>query len=131
MLKRIEHIAIAAADPTALARWYCDTLGFQLLIAAEESRTYFVGLPGGGIFEIMPAMPTPLTSTTHETGYHHIALAVDNFDTAYQKLQARGVRFVGPRYQSPDGGTHFDFFTDPEGNRLQLVYRARALGEVN
>ncbi|MCX6047724.1 MAG: VOC family protein, partial [Chloroflexi bacterium] len=57
MLKLIEHIAIAAADPGVLAQWYCDTLGFSLLVAAPESQTYFVALPGGGILELIPIAP--------------------------------------------------------------------------
>ncbi|MBX3011036.1 MAG: VOC family protein [Caldilineaceae bacterium] len=128
MIKSIEHIAIAAADPAALAQWYCTTLPFRILIASEASQTYFVGLPDGGILEIIPSTATQLPTMPPVHGLHHVALAVDDFATAAQALQAAGVVFIGPRYQAPDGGTQFDFFTDPEGNRLQLVQRARALG---
>lgn len=129
MLKAIEHLAIAATDPAALAQWYCTTLGFRMVVAAAASQTYFVGLPDGGIVEIIPIAAQAATqATTHTSGLHHVALAVDNFDTAYQQLQRQGILFIGPSYRSPDGGTQFDFFTDPEGNRLQLVRRARPLG---
>jgi predicted enzyme related to lactoylglutathione lyase len=55
-------------------------------------------------------------------------LAVSDFATIAQTLQAQGIHFIGPAYRSDDGGTQFDFFLDPEGNRLQLVQRARPLG---
>ena len=129
MIQALEHLAIAAADPMALAEWYCATLGFDMLVAAPESQTYFVGLPGGGIIEILPIVGAA-TSPPATAGLHHLALTVDTFDSVYQQLLGQGVRFTGPAYRSPDGTTQFDFFTDPEGNRLQLVYRAQPLGKA-
>ena len=129
MIKGIEHIAIAAHDPAKLAQWYCDTLGFTILVAAADGRTYFVTLPGGGIVEIIAiASQAQSEPVTHGTGLHHLALAVTDFAEAAAALQAQGVQFIGPAHRSPDGGTQFDFFTDPEGNRLQLVQRKQPLG---
>ncbi|MCC7017813.1 MAG: VOC family protein, partial [Rhodospirillales bacterium] len=93
------------------------------------SRAYFVMLPGGGILEIIPIdLQAQAEAVTHRAGLHHVALAVANFAQAHVLLTGRGVHFSGPAYRSPDGDTQFDFFTDPEGNRLQLVQRARPLG---
>jgi len=129
MLNVIEHIAIAASDPGALARWYCDTLGFALVVASEASQTYFVKLPNGGMVEIIAADPAAQgASATHAVGLHHLALGVDDFADAAQALRSRGIHFTGPAYRSEDGSTQFDFFCDPEGNRLQLVQRLRPLG---
>ena len=129
MINFVEHIAIAASDPAALAQWYFDTLGFALVVASEASKTYFVKLPNGGMVEIIAVDPAAQgASATHTVGLHHLALSVDNFAHASQTLQARGIHFIGPAYCSEDGDTQFDFFCDPEGNRLQLVQRARPLG---
>jgi catechol 2,3-dioxygenase-like lactoylglutathione lyase family enzyme len=129
MINSIEHIAIAASDPAALAQWYCATLGFTMVVARAESKTYFVGVPGGGMVEIIAVDPKAHgQEATHTVGLHHLALAVSDFAGVAQTLQARGIQFSGPAYRSADGGTQFDFFTDPEGNRLQLVQRARPLG---
>lgn len=129
MISAIEHIAIAAHDPAKLAQWYCDTLGFTILVAAADGRTYFITVPGGGIVEIIATAPQAQGEpVTHGAGLHHLALAVSDFAQAYATLQARGIQFIGPAYRSPDGGTQFDFFTDPEGNRLQLVQRKQPLG---
>ena len=127
MIKAIEHIAVVAADPTLLARWYCDTLGFEIAHAHEEHRTYFLRLPEGGILEILPSNDrVPVDHAGDDAGIRHIALVVENFNTAHQALEDRGVTFVGPSHTSPTG-TRFDFFPDLEGNLLQLVYRPEPL----
>ena len=111
MFQHIEHIAIAAAEPTTLAHWYCNLLGFSMLRADDESQTYFIGLAGGGVLEILPANAARrVEHAAADAGIRHIALAVDDFGAAYQALQDQGVHFVGPHYQAPDGKTRFDFF---------------------
>lgn len=130
MINALEHIAIAASDPAVLADWYCNTLGFTMVVARPDSKTFFVGVPGGGIVEIIAVDPKAHgQNAIHTVGLHHLALAVGDFASAFQALQAHGIQFIGPAYRSDDGSTQFNFFCDPEGNRLQLVYRARKLGE--
>lgn len=127
MIRSIEHIAIVAADPAALARWYCDTLGFKATLTDDVTQTYFVSLSGGGMLEIMPSNDHPPGDhAADDAGIRHIALAVDDFDKAYQALKNQGVDFVGPYRESPNG-TRFDFFPDPEGNLLQLLHRPHPL----
>jgi glyoxylase I family protein len=128
MLQHIEHIAIAATAPAQLAQWYCTLLGFTMLRADDDSQTYFIGLAGGGVLEILPANKAMrIEHSADDAGIRHIALTVDDFDTAYQTLRNQGVDFVGPHYRAPDGKTRFDFFADPEGNLLQLVQREQPL----
>ena len=80
-------------------------------------------LEGGAVGEVISSQ-----SATHQVGIHHIAFGVADFTAAYQALAAKGIQFIGPHYEAPDGGTCLDFFLDPEGNRLQLVYRRQPLG---
>ena len=35
MICVVEHVAVAAKDTAALARWYCDTLGFRVVVAGQ------------------------------------------------------------------------------------------------
>ena len=126
MLSFIEHIAIAAADPAALAGWYCDALGFEMLSGSQASRTYFVKLGGGGILEILPANDQPRPDRADDdAGITHIAFAVEDFDATYAALQQKGIR-LSPVNAAPDG-KKLAFFTDPEGNQLQLAYRPEPL----
>jgi glyoxylase I family protein len=123
MIRSIEHIAIVAADSNTLARWYCDILGFEMILENDESQTYFLRLPGGGILEFLPSnQRPPAESAADDAGIRHIALAVDDFDSACRMLERRGAGFVGP-YRETSTGTRFNFLADPEGNLLQIVYR--------
>ncbi len=127
MIRSIEHIAIVAADSKALARWYCDILEFEMILENEESRTWFVRLPGGGILEFLPSNDRTRTpGAADDAGIRHIALSVDDFDSACRVLESRGAAFVGP-YRETSAGTRFNFLADPEGNLLQIVYRPESL----
>lgn len=127
MIRSIEHIAIVAADSKALARWYCGILDFEMILENEDSRTYFVRLPGGGILEFLPSNDRARTAgAADDAGIRHIALSVDDFDSACRVLERRGAAFVGP-YRETSAGTRFNFLADPEGNLLQIVYRPESL----
>ena len=127
MIRSIEHIAIVAADSGTLARWYCDILGFETILENDESQTYFLRLPGGGILEFLPSNDwAPAVCAADDAGIRHIALKVDDFDSACRTLEERGAAFVGPYRETP-AGTRFNFVADPEGNLLQIVYRPEPL----
>ena len=127
MIRSIEHIAIVAADSGTLARWYCGIFGFEMILENEDSRTYFVRLPGGGILEFLPSNDrAPTVCAADDAGIRHIALNVDDFDSACTTLEERGAVFVGPYRETPTG-TRFNFVADPEGNLVQIVYRPEPL----
>src|SRR6266542_734050 len=124
MVSGIEHTAIASSDPEALARWYVDTLGFQVNYHSEKSRTTFVKAPDGGMIEMILASDRPRTEAgMRDPGLRHLALTVADFPAAYAKLQAKGVRFLA----EPDlkGANRVVFLTDPDGNILHLLQRQK------
>ena len=60
-----------------------------------------------------------------DPGIRHIALIVDDFDTAYTRLQSRGVAFLTePRKFD---GNSVVFFRDCDGNILHLLHRQTPL----
>ena len=125
MITSVEHLALAASDPAALARWYCETPGFEEAATFEADRTYFIRLPSGGMLEIIPASTDAsliLASREEKRGFDHLAFSVDDFESSYRDLQMKGISFTGPVRGVP-GGNQIVFFRDPEGNLLQLVYR--------
>jgi len=123
VIKGIEHTAIAAADITALAAWYVDTLGF--IINYSSANATFVKAPDGTMIEIIRAEGDRAGQTLKSPGLRHLALAVDNFEASYAALQAKGIAFLGEPQESK--GNRVVFFTDPEGNILHLLYRATPL----
>lgn len=127
MIASIEHLAIAASDPAALARWYCETLGFGKAASFESDRIHFVRFPSGGMLEILPAsnhVPEGFAGKEVRHGFDHLAFWVDDFESSYRALQEKGISFIGPVKGVP-GGDQLVFFHDPEGNRLQLVHRVK------
>ena len=128
MIKGIEHIGIAAKDTTALAHWYCDTLGFRIVTQSNDTPpSYFVAAPNGAMLEIISANQAPPTEhEPRDPGIRHIAIGVDDFEGTVAELEAKDVTFTGDVINLPSGGKVV-FFTDPEGNLLHLVHRPEPL----
>ncbi|MGH2355761.1 MAG: VOC family protein [Chloroflexota bacterium] len=129
MIQSIEHIAIAAKDTGALARWYCDTLGFRAVVDGGPQGTWFVGPPeGAALVEIVPATDGPRAERDrNDAGWSHLAFTVSDFDAVVSSLKSKGVTFVGEPGGLP-GERRLAFLLDREGNVLQLVQRPRPLG---
>jgi glyoxylase I family protein len=123
MITGIEHAAIAARDVAALADWYVSVLGFS--INYRSSNATFVKAPDGSMIEIIPADGERGAQTLRTQGLRHLALAVNDFDSACAALRSSGVSFVSDPQESK--GNKVVFFTDPEGNYLHLLYRATPL----
>ena len=128
MIRSIEHMAIAATDTAALARWYVDTLGFRIVVDGGESGTYFVGPPeGAALVEIIKASGSPRHERArNDPGWSHLAFTVTDFDTAIEDLTAKGVTFTNAPSMS-GGGDRLAFFLDGDGNVLQIVSRPQPL----
>jgi catechol 2,3-dioxygenase-like lactoylglutathione lyase family enzyme len=127
MFAGLEHVAICAKDTEALAKWYCDVLGFTVCYRGSKAPpTLFVKQPGGSMIEIMPAKGPRPSRGENDEGLAHLALSVTGFDAAFQALKAKGVRFIGEP-KDASGGVKVVFFSDPEGNLIQIIYRPTPL----
>ena len=125
MITGIEHTAIAAKDIVALADWYVDMLGFE--INYKSAGAIFVRAENGTMLELIHADGDRPASTMKTPGIRHLALTVEDFDTAYVRLNARGIHFITEPIENK--GNRVVFFTDPEGNILHLLQRATPLPE--
>jgi len=128
MIGAIEHMAIAAKDTAALAAWYRDTLGFEVLIDGGPGGIWFVGPPGGGAtIEIIPASAEPRAERArNDAGWSHLAFTVADFEAARKHLADKGIALKGEPREIAGGGW-IAFFADGEGNELQIVQRPRPL----
>ena len=128
MIRAIEHIAIAAKDTAALARWYCETLGFHAVVEGGQG-TWFVGPPEGqALVEIVVATDALRAERDrNDAGWSHLAFTVSDFDAVVDSLNAKGVTFTGAPSGRP-GQQRLAFFLDLEGNVLQIVERIKPLG---
>jgi glyoxylase I family protein len=126
----IDHPAISCKDVERQAAWYCQHLGMRRVVSdGKTPPTVLVGYDatasGGAMIELMPARDAgaaPETFARFQPGLRHLALRVSNFDEAYKKLSAAGVKFMFEPVQAVGGGKIVSF-RDPEGNELQIVER--------
>ena len=123
MFRGLEHTAIASPDPRGLAEWYQKHLEF--VINFEYAGNYFVRAANGTMLEIIPGKGPVTTTEFDEPGIRHLAIAVDDFEAARQRLAAAGVRFLSEPMNKQ--GNRLLFFADRDGNILHLIQRERPL----
>lgn len=123
MFKGLEHTAIASPDPQKLAQWYVDHLEFT--INFEYAGNYFVRAANGSMLEIIPSEGDRAPQKMKDPGIRHLAILVDDFDAAYQRLRQAGVQFLGEPTENK--GNRLVFFADGDGNFVHLVHRQKPL----
>ena len=123
MFRGLEHTAIASPNPQALASWYVAKLDF--VINYEYDGNYFVKAPNGAMIEIIPAEGERGSNKMRDPGLRHLAVLVDDFDAAHQRLRESGVQFLGEPYANQ--GNRLVFFADADGNILHLIQREKPL----
>jgi glyoxylase I family protein len=123
MFKGLEHTAIASPDPQKLASWYVDHLGFH--INYSYNGNFFVKAANGTMLEIIPAEGDRTPQEMKTPGIRHLAILVDNFDTAHASLQEKNVSFLGEPFTTQ--GNRLVFFNDGDGNIVHLIYRDKPL----
>jgi glyoxylase I family protein len=77
------------------------------------------------MLEIIPSEGDRPEQTMKDPGLRHLAISVDDFDAAYDRLRKAGVRFVTEPVNVK--GNRLVFFADGDGNLVHLVQRANPL----
>lgn len=123
MFKGLEHTAIASPNPKKLAQWYVDHLEFK--INYEYDGNYFVRAANGTVLEIIQSEGGQAEQKMKDPGIRHLAIQVDDFDAAHQRLRQAGVKLLA----EPTGsqGNRIVFFADGDGNFLHLIHREKPL----
>ena len=123
MFQGLEHTAIASPDPRRLAEWYVAHLGFH--INFEYDGNFFVRAANGSMLEIIPSNGVAPPAALKDPGILHLAIAVDDFDAAYEHLKREGTNFLAEPFENQ--GNRLVFFTDADGNFLHLIQRQNPL----
>ena len=119
MFNGVEHTAIAAPDPEGLATWYCHTLEFRVVHISDGN--VFLRDRNGALMEIIPSTGPRGPNQRTDPGIRHLAIGVDDFDAACERLHHLNVTFLSE--PSPAPGNRIVFFEDPDGNILHLIQR--------
>jgi catechol 2,3-dioxygenase-like lactoylglutathione lyase family enzyme len=77
------------------------------------------------MLEIIPSEGTPAPQKMKDPGIRHLAILVDDFDSAHAQLKKYGVKFLTEPYANQ--GNRLVFFADGDGNILHLIQRERPL----
>lgn len=130
MMESIDHLAIACFDTKKQIDWYCRVLGMHVIARNDQNPPsaiigYGQTAREAAAIELMPATDAgakPETAARFAPGIRHFALRVTDFDHAFDRLSAAGVKFLSKSGAALGGGKVCSF-RDPEGNELQIVER--------
>jgi glyoxylase I family protein len=118
---RIEHFAVYADDPTALKEFYVSALGLRVIVeSGGDPPGFFLADDHGMALEVLGRPPSE--SGANQRWLCHLAFWVDDFASKRAELERSGIRFeTETLVESSEIKT--GFFTDPGGNRCQIVWR--------
>lgn len=108
-------ITIEVEDLKKAEQFYVETLGLKVQFRIEGHLVQ-VEAPGLSIGLVQPREGQKFHSG--KSGSVHIALEVQELDSAVKLLEALGVEFQ-PIME--EGATKIAYFSDPEGNPLYLI----------
>jgi predicted enzyme related to lactoylglutathione lyase len=113
-ITKLDFVGIPSQDADRSRSFYAETLGLR----PDDNAQYefWIGETCVGIWEPekqgMPFQPQKNA---------HLALHVDDVDAARAELEAKGVQFAAPTFDT--GVCKMALFTDPDGNDLMLHHR--------
>lgn len=126
MLKGIDNVGVAVTDLTRSIAFY-EKLGFargQDYEADVKGCTMTCGSAVLFLFQTNQPNPQAVkrepTLAQNPPGLDHISFAVEDLNTLYAELKAKGVAFLGEPADQ-DWGARLVGFKDPDGNNLYLL----------
>jgi len=123
MAYRLEHVGVvtppAARDATL--QFYESVFGWRIL--REMTGVAFIGDGSGGRIELLFMDREPMAPPNHLA----ISVSLGEFDAVMEKIKATGVPSEPP-VDTPAGDRLF-WFSDPAGNRAQIVGRSNPMPE--
>jgi glyoxylase I family protein len=126
-MSQIEHFAIYADDPTALKDFYVGTFGLRVIIeVGGNPPAYFLADDHGMAIEVLGR--TTGNSGINQRWVCHLAFWVDDVPAKRTELECLGLVFETETAVDHDE-LKTAFFTDPGGNRAQIVWRKKRLGQ--
>jgi catechol 2,3-dioxygenase-like lactoylglutathione lyase family enzyme len=114
MITKLDFVAIPTQDLERSRAFYRDTLGLR-----QDDGADYEFWAGDTCLAIWP--PEQMGFTFQPQKNAHLALHVDDIETARSELEAKGVQFAGETFDS--GVCKMAMFTDPDGNDLMLHCR--------
>ncbi|HQR05268.1 MAG TPA: VOC family protein [Gemmatales bacterium] len=147
LVQAVESIGMTVSDLDRSVEFYTKVLDFEKLgeeerfgdayersvgLFAVRSRTAKLKL-GDEVIELTEFLTPrgraiPADSASNDHWFQHMAIIVNDIDTAYQKLTKHKIRHLSPSPQRlPDwnknaGGIEAFYFADPDGHPLEILH---------
>ena len=120
-LQRLDHVSLNVIDRARSIAWYRDVLGLsQLNQPTADDEPVFLGKPGlqFGLFQAQCQSPA---REPESSGLRHVALVVDELQSAQERLREHGVPFN----YADHGNALSVYFRDPDDHVLELTTYVR------
>lgn len=122
MIKGLTHVALRVGDIEESIRFYCNILGlkekFRLKNEKGDPILVYIQVAPRQFIELFPGAEGKYCDTK-TSGLVHICLEVDDIQTAYQEMQARGLVPTGEPICAGDNSWQF-WTKDPDGNPIEF-----------
>ena len=125
---RFDIVALDTPDPSGLARFYCDLLGWRVE-SADDDWVTIRGDAGTGespagrmAFQLAPDLVAPTWPDPAVPQQSHLDLAVDDLDVGGAHAESVGAR----RVRGPGPETDYRVYLDPSGHPFCLCLAAPA-----
>lgn len=119
-MAKIKHIAILAADPAKLARFYQQSFGFKEVARSGPEQEAIYVSDGYINLALLPAR-------NRSEGIFHFGVEVDNLQDAVATALSAGAR--GGKTELPKDGRFAEtFVVDPVGTRVDISQQGWKVG---
>lgn len=122
---KIEHLALNVGDPVALAKWYCQNLGFTIIKEMNVLPfAHFIADSSKHIMlEIFCLSDKKLTDyASVDSAVMHLGFSVEDMEAEYNKLVSAGAT-IDSEVTVLKNGDKVAMLRDPWGISIQLVQR--------
>lgn len=128
---KIEHLALNVEDPVAMAKWYCENLGFTILKGMNISpfAHFIADASKNMLLEIflLPDKKVPDYRSLNPA-IMHLGFSVEDIATLYEKLVSNDATIVD-EISVAKSGDKIAMLRDPWGLPIQLIKRAKPIIE--
>ena len=124
IIKRIAHLGIAVKELDPPKKLYCEHLNLESqgeeVVSSQKVKVSFIKVGETSLELLLPtAADSPVAKFLENKGegIHHLALEVEDIDTAVEELKAAGVRLID---EKPREGAH--------GSRVAFLHPKSTFG---
>ena len=124
----LDHMGVIVSDVDRSLAFYGEKLGLSVEKRGNNGvvnlgNCQLILFPGS---EDAGPVDRELDVSKNPLGADHLALEVEDIDTAIIDLEQRGVHFVGPLVNARSlAGTRYRGFLDPDGIALYVIQRPK------